>query len=121
METILAQARAAGAQFASWTLLRLPYEVKDLFQEWLAEAVPARAARVMSLVRSMRGGKDYDSAWKTRGRGTGPIADTVRERFRLARKRLGYAEKIAELDCSRFRVPDTLRPVRVEDRQMSLF
>src|SRR6476659_1584848 len=72
MESILAAAAEAGAVQAGYTLLRLPLEIKDLFREWLEAQVPDRAKHVMSLVRSMRGGKDYDSNWGTRMTGRGP-------------------------------------------------
>jgi DNA repair photolyase len=120
LDAVLSAARAAGAETAGYVMLRLPLEVKDLFREWLDEAVPARAARVMSLVRNMRGGKDYDSAWQTRQRGTGPIAEAVRDRFRLAQKRLGYGAARFDLDCGQFRVPNAPRPERPDERQLSL-
>jgi DNA repair photolyase len=70
-------------------LLRLPLEIKDLFREWLEANVPDRAKHVMALVRSMRGGKDYDSAWNTRMKGTGAYAEVMARRFHMAVKRLG--------------------------------
>ncbi|TAL02989.1 MAG: PA0069 family radical SAM protein [Rhodospirillaceae bacterium] len=121
LDAVLSAARAAGANAAGYVALRLPLEVKDLFREWLADAVPERAGRVMSLIRNMRGGKDYDPSWQSRMRGTGPIADTIRDRFRLARKRLGYAEHSPELDCSQFHIPHAPSPIPDQDRQMSLF
>ena len=66
-------------------------------------------------------GKDYDAAWQTRQRGTGPIAEAIRDRFRLAQKRLGYPEKTTELDCTQFRVPADAVPIRPDERQLSLF
>ena len=69
-------------------LLRLPYEIKDLFREWLAEHYPQRAAHVMSLIRDMRGGRDNDPRFGTRMRGTGPYAELLRNRFHLACRRL---------------------------------
>ena len=59
----------------------------------------------MSLVRQMRGGKDYDAQWGQRMKGTGPVADLIRNRFVLARKKLGFADARDALDCSQFRVP----------------
>ena len=85
-------ARDAGAQAAGYVMLRLPHELKDIWREWLQLHVPARAAHVMSLVRQMRGGKDYDSRFGTRQRGEGPFADLVAMRFAKTRKRLGYSE-----------------------------
>ncbi|WP_374383119.1 PA0069 family radical SAM protein [Thermomonas sp.] len=90
LERILEAARDAGAQTAGYVMLRLPYELKDIWREWLQLHVPARAAHVMSLVRQMRGGKDYDSRFGTRQRGEGPFADLVAMRFAKTRKRLGF-------------------------------
>lgn len=90
LEHILEAAREAGAQSAGYVLLRLPHELKELWREWLQLHYPDRAAHVMSLVRQMRGGKDYDSAFGTRMRGQGPFADLVAMRFAKTRRRLGY-------------------------------
>ena len=68
-------------------MLRLPWEVKDLFREWLAEHFPDRAAHVMSLVRAMRGGRDNDPQFGTRMHATGPVAELIRQRFQLACRR----------------------------------
>jgi DNA repair photolyase len=89
MEDILGLARDAGATRAGYVLLRLPHEVKILFREWLAEHYPDRAKHVMSLINQTRGGKDYDSRFGTRMSGTGPYAELLRARFRLATQRLG--------------------------------
>jgi DNA repair photolyase len=107
LESVLAEAKDAGAQTAGYVLLRLPLEIKDLFREWLEANVPDRARHVMSLVRSMRGGKDYDSQWHTRMRGTGPYAEMIARRFHLAAKRLGLNKESRdrELDLSKFRKP----------------
>jgi DNA repair photolyase len=88
MEAILEAAAAAGAQWAAYVLVRLPYEIKDLFRDWLTEHFPDRAARVMSLIRDMRGGRDNDPRFGSRMRGTGPIAELLRSRFKIACKRL---------------------------------
>ncbi len=104
LETILEQAREAGALGASYTMLRLPLEISDLFREWLAEHYPDRAKRVMERVRDTRGGKDYDSTFGRRMRGTGPVAELLAKRFRLAVKRLGFPGFPA-LDCSGFVPP----------------
>jgi DNA repair photolyase len=90
MEDILAASREAGATSASYVLLRLPHEVKILFREWLAEHYPDRAAHVMSLINQSRGGKDYDSQFGVRMRGTGPYAELLRTRFQLAVRKLGF-------------------------------
>jgi DNA repair photolyase len=89
MEAILEAAAAAGARWAGYTMVRLPYEIKDLFRDWLTEHFPDRAAHVMSLIREMRGGRDYDATFGERMRGTGPIAELVRNRFKIACRRLG--------------------------------
>jgi DNA repair photolyase len=88
MEAILEAATAAGAHWAGYVLVRLPYEIKDLFRDWLTEHFPDRAAHVMSLIRDMRGGRDNDPRFGTRMRGTGPIAELLRNRFKIACKRL---------------------------------
>ena len=88
MERILEACAAAGARWAGYVLLRLPYEVKDLFREWLAEHYPDRAAHVFSLIREMRGGRDNDPRFGSRMRGTGPYALLLRNRFKLACQRL---------------------------------
>jgi DNA repair photolyase len=89
MEAILEAAAAAGATRAGYILVRLPYEIKDLFREWLAAHFPDRAAHVMALIRDMRGGRDNDPAFGTRMRGTGPIAALLRSRFEIACRRFG--------------------------------
>ena len=106
LEAVLDEAADAGALSAGYVLLRLPLEIKDLFREWLEANVPDKAKHVMSLVRSMRGGKDYDSQWHTRMRGTGPYAEMIARRFHLAVKRLGLnKEDRGGLDVSKFRKP----------------
>ena len=105
MESVLAAARDAGAQTAGYVLLRLPLEIKDLFREWLEAAAPDRASRVMALVRDCRGGRDYDSEWGTRLKGTGPFADMVARRFALACRRYGLDRRSWELDTTQFRKP----------------
>jgi DNA repair photolyase len=115
MESILAAAAEAGVGQAGYVLLRLPLEIKDLFREWLEAQVPDRAKHVMSLIRSMRGGKDYDSNWGTRMSGTGPYASLISQRFAIATRRLGLNQKRAPLDASKFR-----RPTQTGD-QLTLF
>jgi len=105
IESILLAAAEAGAQSAGYVVLRLPLEIKDLFQEWLAHNLPDRAARVMSLVRQMRGGRDYDPQWGKRMKGEGPVADMIAQRFKIARRRLGLDRIMPPLDVGRFRVP----------------
>jgi len=105
IESILAAAADAGAVQAGYTLLRLPLEIKDLFREWLETQVPGRAKHVMSLIRSMRGGKDYDSNWDTRMTGAGPYASLIAQRFAIATRRLGLNRNRVALDASKFRRP----------------
>src|SRR5437660_5806581 len=88
LEGILAAAAEAGVRWAGYVLLRLPYEIKDLFTEWLAQHYPERAEHVMSLIRAMRGGRANDANFGSRMRGTGPYALLLRNRFRLACGRL---------------------------------
>lgn len=88
LERILDSAQAAGAQEASYVLLRLPLEVSPLFRDWLLREYPDRYRHVMSLVRSMRGGKDYDAEFGKRMKGAGPYAWQIARRFELAAKRL---------------------------------
>jgi DNA repair photolyase len=111
IEDILSAARTAGATRAGYVLLRLPHELKILFRDWLTEHYPDRAKHVMSLINQARGGKDYDSQFGVRMRGTGPYAELLRTRFDLAKRKLGFAgaEERYELDTSLFRppVPDT--------------
>jgi DNA repair photolyase len=92
IEDVLAATREAGASVAGYTLLRLPWEVKDLFREWLAEHFPDRAAHVMSQVRAMRGGRDNDPQFGTRMHALGPVAQLIRQRFRLACRKLGFPD-----------------------------
>jgi DNA repair photolyase len=89
MEDILAAAVDAGASQASYILLRLPLEVRPLFEEWLAVHYPLKAKRIMSAISQSRGGKAYDSAWGQRMRGTGPFADLLARRFSTTVKRHG--------------------------------
>jgi DNA repair photolyase len=106
MERILEACAAAGARWAGYVLLRLPYEVKDLFREWLAAHYPERAAHVMSLIHGMRGGRDNDPNFGSRMRGTGPYALLLRNRFRLACQRLGLnSAGRGALDTTRFAAP----------------
>jgi DNA repair photolyase len=114
METVLSAAADAGARSAGYVLLRLPLEIKDLFREWLEVNVPGRAKHVMTLVRQMRGGKDYDAQWNTRMKGTGPYAEMMARRFHMAVKRLGMNQPRAPMAIHKFK-----RPPRLGD-QLSL-
>jgi DNA repair photolyase len=116
IEDILAAAKAAGASRAGYVLLRLPHELKILFRQWLAEHYPDRAKHVMSLINQSRGGKDYDSQFGTRMRGTGPYAELLRTRFDLAKRRLGFggADERYALNTHLF------KPPRPDTPQLSL-
>ena len=105
MEAILERAGALGVQSASWIMLRLPHEVAPLFREWLATHFPDRAGKVMSIVRSVREGKDNDPGFFTRMKPEGVWAEVFRARFRIATKRLGMNSERMTLDCGRFRRP----------------
>jgi DNA repair photolyase len=106
LEDILAAAAAAGVGWANYVLLRLPYELKDLFAEWLQQYYPQRAAHVMSLVRAMRDGRDNDPNFGSRMRGTGPFALLLRNRFRVACGRLNLVSSARDKLCTTlFRAP----------------
>lgn len=119
IEAILHAAREAGAQTAWWSLLRLPHEVHALFEDWLARHRPNHAARVMRQLSEMRGGRANDPRFGSRFRGSGPMAALLSRRFKLARKRLGYADSLPALDCTLFTPP--LREKKHDTAQLSLF
>jgi DNA repair photolyase len=114
METVLKAAKEAGASSAGYVLLRLPLEIKDLFREWLEVHRPDAAKHVMSLIRQMRGGKDYDADWSTRMRGTGPYAQMLAHRFHMAIRRL-------ELRDGRKLRTDLFKPLPKLGDQLRLF
>jgi DNA repair photolyase len=103
MEQVLEAAAEAGARSAFYTVLRLPWELNDVFQQWLDLHYPQRAARVMARIREMRGGKDYDSNFATRMHGSGAWAALVHQRFHKACARHGLNRERVELDLSQFR------------------
>jgi DNA repair photolyase len=114
LECVLKAAAGGGATTAGYVMLRLPLEIKDLFREWLAASQPDRAARIMSLVRQMRGGKDYDPRWHERMKGTGPYAEMIGRRFQMAVNRLGLNRVSRPLRLDRF------KPPVLQQRQLSL-
>ena len=116
LEEIVARAAEAGARAVRYVLLRLPLEVKDLFEAWLAEHYPLRAERVMNVVRDTRGGKAYDSSWGRRMRGTGPFAELLASRFAAACRKHGLED--AELPALR---TDLFEPPRPESPQLALW
>jgi DNA repair photolyase len=105
LERVLEAAAEAGAGTASYVLLRLPYELKGLFRDWLEVHLPQRAAHVMSLINQSRGGKDNDTEFGRRMRGTGQFAELIAKRFALARRRYGLERERAAYDPGVFRVP----------------
>ena len=115
IERILDAAAAAGVSEAGYVLLRLPLEVRDVFVEFLEREYPDRAKHVMSVIRSMRGGKDYDSAWGTRMRGDGPYAWQIGRRFEIAARRLGLNGERRRLRT------DLFKPPQPATGQLSLF
>lgn len=115
MENILSAAHESGAGHARYILLRLPLEVKELFEDWLQAHYPDRASRVMSLIRQTHGGQAYRAEFATRMRGTGPYAELLGQRFQLACRKLGLALDSPDLDCDRF------RPPAASGDQLSLF
>ena len=105
IERILAAAADAGATEAGFVMLRLPFELKDLIREWLETEFPDRAKRIINILRSMHGGKDYSAEWRVRQRGKGPYADQIAMRFKLACKRLGLNERTLKLRLDLFQRP----------------
>ncbi|MBD8893045.1 PA0069 family radical SAM protein [Roseibium litorale] len=105
LESILEAAHEHGAAEAGFILLRLPLEVSELFRDWLVRERPDKYRHVMSLIRSMRDGKDYDAKWGERMRGKGPYADQIARRFQLAAKRLGLNTRRRKLDSEQFISP----------------
>lgn len=133
LEKGLEAARQAGAAWAHYGVLRLPHEVAPLFEDWLARHAPGKAARVMAVLYDMRGGWRNDPRFGHRLRGLGHYAELMEQRFRLARRRLGFTSP-PPLDCSRFipppQPPQAAVPPRSaakrrradgEDSQLSLF
>jgi len=117
LERILEAAAEAGATSAFSVVLRLPWEVNPLFQHWLDQHFPERAARVMARVREMRGGRDYDARFGARMEGEGVWAQLLDQRFRKAAARFGLNRQRVELDLKQFKRP--LKPSI--DGQIDLF
>ena len=105
IERILDTVAALGVGGAGYVLLRLPLEVRDLFREWLRANFPDREKHVFTLIRQMRGGKDYDAKWGERMTGSGPYAWMIRRRFETACARLGLNKQHVELTTDHFRPP----------------
>ena len=105
IERILDAAAYAGVKEASYVLLRLPLEVRDLFREWLMANYPDRYRHVFTLIRDMRDGRDYDSQWGTRMKGTGPMAWMIGRRFEIACEKLGLNKRRSKLTTAHFARP----------------
>jgi DNA repair photolyase len=114
LEKILEAAYLHGARFAGYTLLRLPYELNELFKEWLSACYPLKAEHVMNRLREMRGGKENDSEFGSRFRGKGLFADLLEQRFNMTCERMGFNLGNLTLDTKLFKVPS-------RNEQMSLF
>jgi DNA repair photolyase len=115
IERILDAAANAGVTQAGYVILRMPFEIKDLFREWLHEHFPDKAKHVISLVRDLHGGKDYDSTWGKRQRGDGPYAWSIGRRFELACRRLGLNGRRTRMTTALFTPPSRHR------KQLDLF
>lgn len=120
IEAVLEAAYDAGANQAGYVVLRLPYEVKSLFRDWLERHYPLKAKHVMSRVQAMRGGRDNDPKFGSRMRGEGEFAELLSKRFAIAKRRIGFdardrMQRNAALDTTQFRVPGA------SSGQLSLF
>lgn len=113
VERILEAAAQRGVSTASWIMLRLPHEVAPLFREWLDVHYPDRAGKVMSIVQSVRGGRDNDPGFFSRMKPQGTWADLFRARFRIACRRLGLNRQQPRLDCSQFLAPSSAGQLRL--------
>ncbi|HLJ96111.1 MAG TPA: PA0069 family radical SAM protein [Gemmataceae bacterium] len=102
---ILAAAKAAGAATAGYIMLRLPLTVAPVFHEWLERTLPGQVQRIEGRIRSVRGGRLNDSAFGSRMRGTGTMAEQIRQLFHLFAKRYGLDGQLPAYDCTRFRPP----------------
>lgn len=107
MEEIVVRVAKLGVASIGWIPVRLPHEVAPLFREWLSVHFPERGDKVMSIIRSIRGGRDNDPNFFTRMEPTGVWAELFRARFRLARRRAGIQKMRFELDCGLFRRPSS--------------
>ena len=103
MPSILAAARDAGAKWAGFVVLRLPWAVAPLFEKWLEEHYPDRKDKVLNRMRALRGGKLYDAQWGVRGRGTGIFAEQIKALFEVTCRKLGLNEEERELSVESFR------------------
>jgi DNA repair photolyase len=107
IERLLDAGAANGAVEAGYVMLKMPFEIKDLFREWLREHFPDKEKHVISLIRDIHGGKDYDPTWGTRQTGSGPYAWSIGRRFEIACKKLGLNRRSYRLTTALFRKPVT--------------
>lgn len=107
-ESVLTASCDAGARSAGYVMLRLPHEVKRLFQEWLQTHYPLKAKRIMTIVRDMHGGREYDARFGARQTGRGAYAELFAQRFRLSCRKLGINKRKTVLDTTRFKCNDSL-------------
>jgi DNA repair photolyase len=105
MPAVLEAAKSAGASEAGYTMLRLPYGVKDIFAEWLQANFPEKLERILGTVREVRGGKLNSSEFMSRMRGEGPYAEQVRQMFHVFRERLGFGARTRDLRTEHFHRP----------------
>ena len=115
IERILDAVYGMGTREAGYVLLRLPLEVRDIFKDWLLAHYPDRYRHVMSIVRSMRRGKDYDATWGRRLRGSGPYSWIIGRRFEVAAEKLGFRKDRVRLTTELFTAP------KRDGEQLALF
>lgn len=115
IENILTLAAGAGARFAGYVMLRLPRELRDLFKDWLVNHYPLRYSRVMTNIKDVRAGSESDATFGRRLRGTGPVANLIRQRFEKACRDNGLNRSRHEMNCELFSPPGK------DDAQLSLF
>jgi len=121
IETVLEAAWEAGAREASYTLVRLPHELRELFKDWLAKYFPMRAEHVMSIIRQTRGGRENDPEFGSRMTGEGVFAQLIAQRFAKACERFGFNRRHYGMNASLFAVPERLRAVPKQSPQLALF
>jgi DNA repair photolyase len=105
MPAILKSAADAGASFAGYVPLRLPFALAGMFEDWLEKHFPQRKKKVLSRIREIRGGKLNDSQFHTRMHGEGPMAEQLAALFDVARRRAGISEKLPPLSKDKFQRP----------------
>jgi DNA repair photolyase len=106
LPSIIAAAAEAGAQFAGYVTLRLPYAVAPLFEQWLTHHFPGRKEKVLNRIRALRGGKLNDSEFGSRMRGEGIFAEQISQMFHVARRKAGLPEHGPELSADAFQRPE---------------